>query len=40
VASFISICNLARQDTVPHGRWNVKILRISQLVLSDTIETN
>jgi len=29
---------LAEQDAGPQGRWSVKILRISQLVLLDTIE--
>ena len=38
VASFLSICNLAEQDTGPQGRSSVKILRINQLVLPDTIE--
>jgi hypothetical protein len=38
VASFVSIGNLAEQDAVPRGRSSVKILRISQLVLPDTIE--
>jgi hypothetical protein len=40
VASFMSIRNLAKQDTVPQGRWSAKILRISQFVLWDTIEIN
>jgi hypothetical protein len=38
MASFVSIGNLAEQDAVPRGRSSVKILRISQLVLPDTIE--
>jgi hypothetical protein len=38
MASFVSIGNLAEQDAVPRGRASVKILRISQFVLPDTIE--
>jgi len=30
--------SLAEQDAVPHGQSSVKIPRISQLLLSDTIE--
>ena len=38
VTGLVSICNLAEQDTGPQCRSSVKILRISQLVLPDTIE--
>ena len=38
VASLVSIGNLAEQDTERETGWIAKILRISQLVLSDTIE--
>ena len=38
VASFVSICNSAEQATVPQVRSCVKIPRIRELVLSDTIE--
>jgi len=38
VTNVVSICDLAEQDTGPRGPQSVKILRISQLVLPDTIE--